>query len=282
MGWLPDYPDFRDYTPENNLIDPMLRKVGIIKSKNNIQIPSNIDLRNWCSPIKDQGALGSCTANAGAGLLEYFENRSFGKYIDVSRLFLYKTTRNLLGLKGDTGAYIRTTLGSLVLFGAPPEKYWPYNITTFDNEPTSFCYSYAQNYQTISYYKLDISGLTPVDLLSRIKQYLSNGIPSIFGFTVYSSYKQAAKTGKIPYPSYKESVVGGHAVMAAGYDDSVEITNTVSNNTTIGALLIRNSWGTGWGMNGYGWLPYEYVINNLAVDFWSILNNEWVDTSNFF
>lgn len=281
MGWLPDFPDIRDYTPENEQIEPMLRKVGITKSTA-VQLPSSVDLRQWCSPIEDQGKLGSCTANAAAGIIEYYENRAFGKYIDVSRLFIYKATRNLLNSKGDTGAYIRTTLGSLVLFGAPPEKYWPYNISKYDTEPSAFCYSFAQNYQTISYFKLDTSGISPNDLLTRIKQYLVNGIPSMFGFTVYSSYIQSNKTGKIPYPGPKESVAGGHAVVAVGYDDSIQITNAGTGKTTTGAILIRNSWGASWGMSGYGWLPYDYVLNNLAEDWWSILSSEWVDTGNFF
>lgn len=283
MGWLPDYPDIRDYTPEHGLIAPMLRKAGITKANNTVQLPSSVDLRKWCSPIDDQGSLGSCTAHAGVGLIEYYENRAFGKYIDASRLFLYKVTRNLLELKGDSGAYIRTTLGAMILFGVPPEKYWPYTMSRkFDQEPTAFCYSFAQNYQTVNYFKLDTPDLTTKSLLSRIKQYLSNGIPSIFGFTVYSSYTQAEETGKIPFPEPKENVAGGHAVMAVGYDDSLEITNATSGKSTTGAFLIKNSWGTAWGMNGYGWIPYDYVLFGLAEDWWSVLSNEWVDTGNFF
>lgn len=282
MGWLPDFPDLRDYTQEHELIKEMIRKVGITKVNSSYQLPASVDLSKWCSPIENQGNLGSCTAQAGVGLVEYYENRAFGKYENASRLFLYKTTRDLLNLTGDTGAYIRTTLGALALFGVPPEKYWPYDISKFDNEPLAFCYSFGQNYKTINYFKLDTLGLSSEDLLTRIKTYLLNGIPSMFGFTVYSSYTQANKTGKIPYPSSKETVVGGHAVVAVGYDDTLKITNTISNKTTTGALLIRNSWGMSWGASGYGWLPYDYVLNKIAIDFWSILSNSWVDTSNFF
>ncbi len=294
MGWLPDYPDFRDLTVNQEDVSGRLKGLGqtdSIKemlSKTGAQttasaIPKSVSLLSWFPPIEDQGSIGSCTANAGVGLVEYFERRAFGKHIDASRLFLYKATRNLMHETGDTGAFLRTTMGALVLFGVPPEDYWPYDVDTFDNEPTAFCYSFAQNYQPISYYRLDPPGTTRDQLLNRIKTNLAAGLPSMFGFTVYSSITQAGNNGgKIPYPTKGDRIEGGHAIVAAGYDDTLKIKNTTTGSTeTKGAFLIRNSWGTDWGDKGYGWLPYEYVLKGLAVDWWSLLKNEWVETGNF-
>ena len=281
MGWLPDYPDFRDYTPEHRIIESMLKKAKVEESAK-VNLPASVDLREWCPPIENQGELGSCTANAGVGIVEYFEKRVFGKYIDASRLFLYKATRNMLHWTGDTGAFLRTTMGALVLFGVPPEEYWPYVIADFDKEPPAFCYAFAQNYQAISYYRLDPPGISKDILLSRIKTYLAAGLPSMFGFTVYTSISQAATTGKMPYPTPGEKIVGGHAIVAVGYDDKMKIKNTNPQTVeTTGALLIRNSWGTEWGNKGYGWLPYRYVLEELAIDWWSLIKNEWVDTGVF-
>jgi C1A family cysteine protease len=288
MGWLPDYPDFRDNTVKLDEVSDKLKRLGqkesikkmLLKTRpdkaGKAALPPSISLLEWFSPIEDQGQLGSCTANAGVGLIEYFEKRAFQKYIDASRLFLYKATRNLMKETGDNGAYLRSTMGALVLFGVPPEEYWPYNVADYDKEPTAFCYAYAQNYQSMTYYRLDPPGSTKADLLTQIKTNLASGLPSMFGFTVYSSIEEAATTGKIPYPKKGEKIVGGHAMVVAGYDDKMIIKNA-----SPGAFLIRNSWGTGWGDKGYGWLPYDYVLTGLAIDWWSLLKNEWIDTGNF-
>ena len=294
MGWLPDYPDIRDVTFQSERVPSklqalgqpsvkqMLAKVGATTSAP-AALPTSVDLRPWCSPIEDQKTIGSCTAHAGVGLVEYFERRAFGKHIDASRLFLYKVTRNLLKWTGDTGAFLRSTMYALTLFGVPPEEYYPYNIADYDKEPPAFCYAFAQSFQAISYYRLDPPGTTPSNLLTQIKTYLAHGLPSMFGFTVYSSISQAnTNGGKIPYPTPGERVLGGHAIDAVGYDDNLKIKNTNAGGIeTTGALLIRNSWGTGWGSAGYGWLPYKYVLDGLATDWWSLIKSEWIDTGQF-
>jgi len=293
FGWVRDFPDFRDYTIENDSISPKLEKLDVqssistmvgnlkIKETGELTLPSSVDLREWCSKIENQEDIGSCTAHAAVGLVEYFERRAFGKHIDASRLFLYKVTRNLLGFKRDTGAYLRSTMAALALFGVPPEKYYPYITENFDDEPTAFCYSFANNYKSIQYFKLDVPNTDGDLLLKRIKSFIAAGIPSMFGFSVYDSIEQSRNDGKIPFPSNVEKIIGGHAIVAVGYDDSMTIENIYSKEKTVGALLIRNSWGEDWGDKGYGWIPYEYILKSIAVDWWIILKNNWMDTGNF-
>jgi len=285
MGWIPDYPDFRDYTLENKETEELkklLKPIGLDKVKAS-SLPATTDLRKWCSPIENQGQIGSCTANAGVGVVEYFENRAFGRYLDASRLFLYKTTRDFAKLSGDSGAFLRSTMGALALFGVPPEDYWPYTDKSpdFDKEPSAFCYSFASSYKSIKYFRHDPNELSKDAVLESVKKSLVGGIPSMFGFTVYNSISQAAKNGKIPFPGKNEKILGGHAIAAVGYDDNMKIKNTTSGSESVGALLIRNSWGVEWGDKGYGWLPYDYVLKETAVDFWSILQQSWIDTGIF-
>lgn len=276
LGWQRDIPDFRDYTSETESVSVLLSRSGPLK-RTLKSTPSAIDLRVFCSPVEDQEQLGSCTAHAGVGMLEYFERRAFGQHLDASRLFLYKVTRQLLGFAGDDGAYLRDTMKALVLFGVPPEKYWPYHQNRFNEEPSAFCFAYAQSYQAIEYYRLDPPGPSSGgSLVNKIRASLAAGLPAMFGFTVYSSMPPLGDgKGEVPFPGAGDRVEGGHAVLAVGYDDKKQIGKCK------GALLIRNSWGESWGEHGYGWLPYKYVEAGLATDFWSMVRAEFVDSEIF-
>jgi C1A family cysteine protease len=286
-GWLPPMPDLRDYSLEHQDVIVMSQKLGLFGKT--LSLPPTADLRPWCSPVENQLSLGSCSAHAGMGIVEYFEKKAHGKHIDGSRLFLYKTTRNLMHVKGDTGAWLRNVMGALVLCGVPDEKHWPYTDKAgaepdgFDREPPAFVYAVADNYKALTYFCHDPLGanVPPATVLSTVKKYLAAQIPSMFGFWGFPSFDNTSVKGGIPYPCPGESAQWGHAIVAVGYDDGKKITNTKCNKETTGALLIRNSWGTTWGDNGYGWMPYDYVYNKLALDFWSLLTMEWVDTKQF-
>lgn len=272
MGWERDLPDFRDLAMDS----PEILEITTKFKKFGQTAPASVNLTAWCSPIEDQGELGSCTANAGVGLMEYYQRRVYGKHVNGSRIFLYKVTRNLLGWTGDQGAYLRSTMKAMALFGIPPESYWPYAIDRFDVEPSAFCYAFAQGYQAMKYYRLDPTGQNTTKTLANMKATLAMGQPAMFGFTVYSSIPGSGDgKGEIPFPKKGERVLGGHAIVAVGYDDNKMIGKDV------GALLIRNSWGTRWGNNGYGWLPYSYVTAGLAVDMWTLVESEFIKTDVF-
>jgi C1A family cysteine protease len=238
LGWIPDLPDQRDF-------------LYAAPSEFQRNIPSKIDLSKKCPPVYDQGALGSCTANAIAAAIEFEQKR---KYVP-SRLFIYYNERVIEGtVDADSGAQIRDGIKSVATLGAPPEKDWPYTIAKFKEEPPPSAFKDAKGDLVTLYQRL-------IQDLNTMKGCLASGYPFVFGFTVYASFEgqQVAKTGIVPMPSSDEKSVGGHAVLAVGYDDDSR------------EFLVRNSWGTDWGLNGYFKMPYSYLTTaKLASDFWTI------------
>jgi C1A family cysteine protease len=260
FGWIPDLPDFRDFS--------FSKVVTTYKAPKTLPNKSELDLTKF-SKVEDQKNLGSCTANAAAGIIEYMERMAKGNHIDVSRLFVYKVTRKLMNEVGDTGAYLRDTLKAMRLFGALPEEYWPYVTSTFDAEPTAYQYAIAGNYKSLSYFRVDQQGMTAEDILLSIKQRIQKRLPLMFGFTCFSSLNSVKADGIIPFPTAGENMIGGHAVLLVGYDDDKKL------------FKIRNSWGESWGEKGYGYLPYDYLLQGLMVDIWGVSKQDWVDTGVF-
>ena len=174
LGLIPDIPSHLDFAEEHPEVAAILARTSLaprVRFERDqgeiaaVRLPSEVDLRHSFSTVEDQGQLGSCTAHAAAALLEYFQRRALGHQNDLSRLFLYKMERNLLGLTGDTGGNLRTAMQALLMFGAPPEKYWPFDDrpeatnNRFDVEPPAFCYALAAKYAEYShdfrYFRLD-------------------------------------------------------------------------------------------------------------------------------
>jgi len=242
-GLIPQLPDIRYYTMTSPQVFKAYQRAGVFCGDDgDLVIPPEVDISEFDSPIEDQGTQGTCTANAGASLLEHLERRTYGTYIEHSRKFLYKMARQLDDKTGDVGATVPATLGSMVLFGMPPEKYWPYS-KPIDEQPTAFVHGLAQNYQGTSYVSISKAGTTPAQFLNNMKVNITSGLPVIFGFTMYSSIA-SCNNGYIKYPLLGETSEGGHCVISVGFNDTVEINN--GSYTSIGAFYIKNSWGTSW------------------------------------
>ena len=240
-GWVPDLPDQRDF-----LYRAIRPAPGVV--------PHEVDLRPDCSPVEDQGNLGSCTANALVGALEFLEKKDSKPVKDLSRLFVYYNERVIEhSVKTDSGAMLRDGIKTLAKEGVCTEKTWPYIISKFAVKPSKKCYKEGLSYTITSYHRI----LTLDEMLGC----LADGYPFVFGFSVYESFESAevAKTGVVPMPAQGERVLGGHAVLAVGYSESTK------------RFLVRNSWGPGWGEAGYFTMPYEYLSNrDLSDDFWTI------------
>lgn len=277
LGWRREPPDFRDLTFDSHEVQGILRISNSYKavSQPNAVLPASVELRKWCTRVRDQGQLNASTAFAVTALMEYFERRAFGRHADYSELFLYRATRDLLGYKEDLGAELRTTLKSLQTFGVPAERLYPYSPEKHLETPPPFCYGFADAYRTLKYFRLDDAEATGKEVLLNVRKCLAARMPSVFGLSIYSSFPLKDEGHEIQVPEPGEQFLGGHAMLAVGYDDERMI------GPYQGALLVRNSWGSGWGDRGYAWLPYHYVEQRLAVDFWSLIRLDFVNTDLF-
>lgn len=245
-GWIPDLPDHRDHLYAAPVTAPA-------------KLPSIVDLRSKCPKVYDQGQLGSCTGNAIAGAIEFDLKKQRAKPVFTpSRLFIYYGERLIEHtVQTDSGAQIRDGIKTVNKLGAPPETLWPYsdaNPGPFEERPPAAAFKEATKHQVVSYQRVARS-------LGQMKGCLASGYPFVIGFSVYESFESAAvaRTGDAPLPAAGESQLGGHAVVAVGYDDESQ------------RFMLRNSWGPKWGKKGYFTLPYAYLLDeSLSDDFWTI------------
>ncbi|RAN74094.1 peptidase C1 [Bacillus sp. SRB_336] len=242
-GWVPDLPDQRDFH---------YAATAAVQAS----LPPAVDLTPQCPPVYDQGQLGSCTGNGVAGVLQFDAlKEGLADTSAPSRLFIYYNERVIEGtVKSDSGAQIRDGIKSVAKTGVCDESLWPYDIAKFATKPNAACFKAAKSQRAIVYSRV---GQT----LSQLKGCLASGYPVVFGFTVYDSFEstEVATTGTVPMPAAGESVLGGHCVVAVGYDDAAQ------------RFTIRNSWGDGWGKAGYATMPYAYLLStSLANDFWMV------------
>lgn len=230
-GWKPDLPDHRD----------LYLKVSRLRI-----LPSFVDLREHCTPVEDQGEIGSCSAQAFVANMEYLDRVKDDKYVDLSRLFVYYNTRYDKG--NDTGGFLRDGIKCLVKYGACDEKLWGYDPSLFAELPPEVAYKDGLKRKITKYER--------IEGLKGIRQSLADGNPVVFGFSVYENFNYIGSDGLMSMPTGRNE--GGHAVLAVGYSDRLKV------------LIVRNSWGAGWGDKGYFYMPYDYITSDLTADFWTI------------
>ncbi len=241
-GYIPDAKDHRDvrYAAPAHVVH---------------SLPAKVDIRQQLPPVYDQGSIGSCTAQSVCAAFQYCQKKEKLFTFTPSRLFTYYVTRDIEGTTDqDSGAMIRDAIKSVNKFGICPESIWPYNPDKFTAKPTVTCYDTASRHTAVSYSQV-------AQDLNQIKGCLADSYPVVFGMTVYDSFEsqEVANTGVLQLPGSDEKQLGGHAVLIAGYDDAQQ------------RFIIRNSWGSDWGMNGYFTMPYDYILNpDLATDFWTV------------
>ena len=265
FGWRRDLPDSRDYTPRTMVAEKLLARLPLPRGA---ELPPDVDLREFFPEAYDQGELHSSTSQACVGLVEYFQRRCHGNQLRLSRLFHHQVTCTLLGQPRDGGTDLRSGMKAILRFGLPPERYWRYDMKKLETDPSAQLFSFADSYRSLVYFRLDHRNSTGRQALRRVKAFLAANIPVAFGLSVPSS---DLGDGVFSYRPEFDFPLGGQTLIAVGYNDGPK-------GITAGSLLVRNSWGPQWGQKGYAWVPYEYITEQLAADFWAILRRDWVDS----
>lgn len=270
LGWQKSLPDFRDYTLGTPEVRAMLERLMPAASSAD-GAHEAVSLVPFFPDVDDQLQINSSPAQACVDLVQYFDRRALGRTVKLSKLFVYQAAQRLAGSLGNGGVDLRSTLKAITSFGVPYDVHWPYDLDKLDKEPSAFLYAFADRFRLIRYVRIDGRNSTGQETLALVKSLLGAGFPCVLGFSVPTSISRDAD---IPYRPTFDTIQGGQAVVAVGYNDQ-----RIS--STKGALEVRNSWGRDWGNDGYGWLPYAYVEEQLAADFWTVISDEWLDSDEF-
>lgn len=240
-AWKPDVADFRDH----------------VYSAPVPQFPPKVDIIGQANPIDDQGQLGSCTGNSSSAMCEIILKTTQ----PLSRLMAYYNGRALEGtIKTDSGAQIRDVIKGISNYGIGSENLWPYDIKQFTKKPPTVAFK-----DGLTRVKALVGSYQRVPDLNTLKAALVVGHVVTFGFSVPDYFEGAdvAKTGWVRFPTQADKMIGGHAVVAVGYDDTASVP----------FVWVRNSWGAGWGLKGYFKMDQRWFTDpsRLTDDMWTIV-----------
>lgn len=225
---------------------------------------ASVDLRStgYLPDVWDQMALGACVAHgAGAAYSYDLAKQGGASNFTPARLFIYYNGRLIENtVSSDSGLTIADGAKSINQYGCPSESDWAYNISQYATKPPTTAYTDGAARQSVKYARVP---QTVVDM----QACLTGGFPIVVGFTVYESFEsqEVAGAGVVPMPGPNEQVLGGHCTLLIGYQPD-------------GTWILRNSWGSDWGQQGYFTMPQQYLTNpKLASDFWVVSQVEFPD-----
>ena len=203
-------------------------------------LPSSIDWRNkdgqnWLGPVLNQGNCGSCVAYSTIATLEAQYTISSGLSW-VHPIFSPQSIFSCGGGGCDRGWQPSSAASFLKRTGATDEACMPTtsSSTGQDVSCSAKCSDAGQR-------SVKIASSSTASSMNAVKTALNHG-PVVTTLTVYEDFE--AYTSGV-YKHTTGSALGGHAVSIVGYDDVKS------------AWLVRNSWGTEWGMDGFIWVSYD-------------------------
>lgn len=268
-GWYPDLPDRRDYTLDHERVGLCLSDLPELAER-----PSSVEWRTACTPCPERLDIGECggSIHCCLELLEQTLFRVQGSHRALSRPFVHHNAERMAQAQGEPPLSLRMAWKTIQRIGVLAESLWPAEPGCQPLEPDAFAYGAASHYPELRYVRLDHRDRTGAETLDSVRSCLAAGFLCSFGIPLGST---AGEAGEIAFPTAFDDLQGGQALLAVGYDDRRRI------RSDRGCLLVRGGWGRDWGEEGYGWLPYAYVREKLALDFWTIFDPAWLPSGEF-
>lgn len=258
FGWRPDISDPRDFTPATIIDKDLARRIKAANKRARCRL--RCSLAAGFAPIVSPAAPRGDSVQAVVDVVEYHERNRTGSATPRAAGFLHRVACRVDGAHSAEAVGLRTTIKALIRFGVPPLALCACGDAADGGLSDPMQWGYQRDFSGTSYYRLDDirdSGRT----LHNVRTWLTAGFPCVFGFSVPTSL---TRHPDIPFRPTFDGVRGGTAAVAVGYSDGHRA-------SIKGALLIRGVWGREWGRRGYGWLPYAYLEEQFARDFWAVV-----------
>lgn len=203
-------------------------------------LPTKFDLTNEQTPVRHQGNEGSCVGHAGGAVKEWMEQHDYGRFIGLSPRYIYEESKKISG--HSEGTTLKACAKVLVEKGICEDKFWEYKPREVgERKPGADTNALKYRIQP---------GYVRITNEKELKASLIKYGTLLIGVLVYRNWKRQ-KNGHIPNLGFWEHwlgrPLGGHAIALVGYNDETQ------------EYKFKNSWGTGWGENGYGYISYKHM-----------------------
>ncbi|MCA2227196.1 C1 family peptidase [Nonomuraea aurantiaca] len=233
--------------------------------------PATDSIERWFPAVIDQGEQPLCTSAVITAMASYYARRAEGREFEPSLLFNYRLSRKLGGNPDRNGSHILFSLAAWTRYGLADEASWPLDLNRVNDDPPEE--AYPASAPRLQLRRLAGDAMPPEKLLTSLKTPLAVGVPVVFEVTLHLSTTGSFADGIFPVPHPREALLGTHVVLLVGYDE-----NQPCGPGLTGAFRVLNSWGTRWGDDGYGWLPFAYVRQGPVRDSWLAIEPGWAAT----
>jgi C1A family cysteine protease len=223
-------------------------------------LPSVVDLSDKMPAPGNQGSQNSCTAWAVAYAYKSFQEKIEHNWDlnNSNHIFSPAYVYNQINGGVDRGSYISKAMNLIVNQGVCSLQDMPYTAGDYWSQPTNYQKQRAAKYKALNYMYIEAGDV------ATMKAHLAAGDALTAGIPVYPDFDNLSASNPI-YDNASGTLEGYHAICFVGYDDSKR------------AFKFINSWGTGYGQGGYGYMSYD-LVTRFQIN--SFLMTDIIDSNN--